>query len=78
MIQQLQHPAILTPRKILTEHDSTGVMTSLVMVFELMGPSLREAVFRKDRPLPLHLVRGFMADLLGALAFLHSRGIVRR
>lgn len=77
-MQQVQHPAIMTPNRMMVERDGEGVIRKLMLSFDLMGLSLREAIFRKDTPLQTSCIRGYMCDLLGALAFLHSRGIVRR
>jgi serine/threonine protein kinase len=78
LFQQLRHPAILTPNRIIVDTDEHGTMKGLLLSFELMGASLREAVFQKDKPLPPHRIRGYMLDILGAMAYLHSKGIVRR
>jgi serine/threonine protein kinase len=78
LFQQLRHPAILTPNRVIVETDNDGVLQGLFLSFELLGPSLREAVFQKDKPLPPQRVRAYMLDILGAMAYLHSKGIVRR
>jgi hypothetical protein len=78
ILQQLQHPAILTPNRMVQELGPQGQVTRLYLSYELMGPSLREVIFKMEHELSPELVRVFMRDLLGALACLHSRGIVRR
>ena len=49
MVQQLRHPAILAPNRVIQEFDGRGVITKLYLSFELMGPSLREILFTKVR-----------------------------
>ncbi len=87
----MRHPSVLTPNRLLQHLDEHGTMTKLLLSYDLMGPSLREIVFAKQQQQPLQShsqfgsqfltpqrVRVFMSDLLGGLAYLHSRGIIRR
>lgn len=78
MLQQMHHPAIMAPHRMVQRFAVNHTLDELFITFPLMGPSLRELLFKAEQPLPLTTVRTYATDLLSALAYLHSRGVIRR
>lgn len=71
-LKNLKHPNIVSLREV--RH--TG--TSLYLIFEHMDQDLKKTLDETKAGLPKMLVRSYMWQLLKAIAFCHSKGILHR
>uniref|UniRef100_A0A1I7U5N5 non-specific serine/threonine protein kinase n=1 Tax=Caenorhabditis tropicalis TaxID=1561998 RepID=A0A1I7U5N5_9PELO len=56
--------------------ESNGQFSHVTMVLEVMGPNLQYAIHSSGKKMHLEVVRRVSKQLLGALKYIHQRGIV--
>eukprot|EP00301_Raphidiophrys_heterophryoidea_P025810 c8742_g1_i1.p1 GENE.c8742_g1_i1~~c8742_g1_i1.p1 ORF type:complete len:225 (-),score=25.87 c8742_g1_i1:452-1126(-) len=71
-LKDLTHPNVVSLREVAVLPDS-----KLIMVFEKMDQNLDDFI-KSTKTLELHVVRDFMFQLLTAIDFCHSSGVIHR